>query len=141
MTGLKKLLALIASGEKVPKIGGLPVLVDNARYTNASTGKWDDYVSDSNYFLTGWYDTETTGNKSYTLGKVGVNGIQYPYARWFNDKTGNLVDYWSPDLLSDRTFSTPGQFVVATVYKPTAADYFLRDNTNQRYVFKGKNVT
>lgn len=124
----------------IKTISGLPVLVDNARYTNAYTGKWNSYVVDSNYFLTGWYDTGTTTTKSYTLGAVGRN-VTYPYARWFNDKTGELVDFWAPNLASNRTVNSPGRFIIATVYKATAAEYFIKNNTSGTYVFKGKNVT
>lgn len=137
MTGLKKLLALIASVEKVPTIGGLPVLIDNARYA-FKNGTFDDYTSDDDYFLTGWYDTGSTESKGYVLEKVDTP-INLT-ARWFDDKSGKSIDYWSAKSASQNTFSSKGQYIIASVYKPIAELFYLYDSTNQRYVFKGKNV-
>lgn len=141
MTGLKKLLALIASGKKVPMIDGLPVLVDNAMFS-AANGKWDNYTETELYFLTGWYDTETNGaQKDYTFGPAGETNVSANMtARWFNDKDATSVDYWRPFDAGEKKIITYGRFIIATVYKPTAADYYLYNNTDKRYVFKGKNV-
>lgn len=142
MTGLKKLLALIASHEKVQTIGGLPVLVDNARFP-ASNGQWNSYETSESHFLTGWYDTGTIGTqKTYTFGPAGeASASGYMTARWFDDKDAISVDYWRPFDDKEKTIITLGRFIVATVYKPTAAGFYLYNNTDGKYVFKGNNVT
>lgn len=120
--------------------GGIPVLVDDARYS-ASNGAFSSYTTDSNYFLTGWYDTGSTGTKRYDFGPANGSGISaYMAARWFDTKTANSVDYWRPNDFRVKTVDTLGQFVVATVYKPTASTYYLYNQTNGVYLFKGKDV-
>ena len=142
LSALKKLLMVSATSEKEKKIGGIPVLIDNARFA-AGSGNADAYTTDKDYFITGWYDTGSNGSKSYTFGSVQIpvgESIDYPYGRWFNDKDSNSVDFWSANLSSVRTFSTEGQFILATVYKQTASKFYLFNNTADEYIFKGNEV-
>lgn len=128
-------------------IGGLIVLMDNVLY-KIRDYKWDEQlVEDSNYFLTGWYDSGSTGSKSYSARVQPKSGNNGAYIRYFNDKTATSYDYWaitegeSYDHDGVRTFSTGGRYVIASIYKPYAADSYLYDNTNGIYIYKGKNVT
>lgn len=119
-------------------IGGLPVLIDNFRYS-AQNGPFDGTGTiDIDYFITGWYDSGSTGSKQYRYAQDA--NADYMTTRWFNDITARSVDYWRPNKSSEKTFSSLGQFIVATIYKATAANFYLFDVTNGRYIFKGKNV-
>lgn len=144
MTGLKKLLQWKAAQPKEKFIGGLPVLIDNAFY-GSGNGTADSVITDSDYFITGFFDTESTGEKSYTYSMI-ERGSTSTYMRAFNDQAGASVDYWGngelpENLPKTRTISCAGQFIAFSVYKPTAADTYMYDNTNARYVFNGRNVT
>lgn len=119
--------------------GGLPVLIDNYRYS-PQDGPFDSSGTvDSEYFIAGWYDSGSTGSKRYRYAMDAH--ADYMTTRWFIDITAQSVDYWRPNKTSEKTFSSPGQFIAATIYKATAADFYLFDVTNNRYIFKGKNVT
>lgn len=126
----------------LPTIGGLPVLLDNAALNGGTSVKWnEDYSVDNDYFVTGWYDTGSTTSKNYRFAGVKRRGSLYNYLRWYNDKTGNNVDYWGANNDSEKVITnTPGRFVVATVYKPKAADFYLYCDTDQRYIIRGSNV-
>lgn len=118
--------------------GGLPVLIDNARY-NSGNGKFDEYVTDPDFFLSGWYDTGDSLTKSYTYN--GLNADIAACFRIFNDKNSTNYDWWGISKFSDRTLSTAGRYIVIPIRKVQADISFMYDNTNQRYIFKGKNVT
>ena len=123
-------------------IGGLYVYADNSRYYDYLDTTVDANVStDSDYFLTGFYDTGSESPKSLTVSCLTHEG--HVCARIFNDKTASSVDYWNIATGSDaRTYTTlGGRYIMATVYKPRAADFYIYDNTNQRYIVKGSNVT
>jgi hypothetical protein len=144
MTGLKKLLALIASGEKVPTIGGLPVLFDNAVLIGTNNKINDRVEPQEGYFVSGWFDTGSVTSKSYTHPSVPQpDGLADTIRmRFYNDKEASSVDYWGmTSATPTRTFTSAGQYVVVTLKKDTAADFYLYDNTNQKYVCKGANVT
>lgn len=129
----------ILTQEHVKMIGGLIVLIDNFRYS-AQNGTFDGSGTiDSNYFIAGWFDTGSTSSKSYRW--VQDANADYMVARWFNDISARSVDYWRLNKGSEKVFSSAGRFIAATIYKPTAANYFLFDSTNNRYVIRGKNVT
>ena len=124
----------------VKTIGGLPVLIDNA-YLKAGTQPIDVNIgTGSDFFITGWFDTESSGSKSYDL-SASYCDADWLYIRWFSDYGTTPIDYWGYNKWSIRTVSTSGRFVAASVYKPFAARYYIYDNTNQRYIFKGKNAT
>lgn len=131
----------IFKGSSIPNfIDGIPVLFDNARYA-AQNGAFNNFESSSDYFLTGWFDTGSTGSKQYEFGPANANTVSaYMAARWFDSKTGNSVDYWRPNDFNVKTVDSAGQFIVATVYKPTASTFYLYDKTNGVYLFKGKDV-
>lgn len=123
----------------IKTIGGLPVLIDNFRYS-AQNGTVDGSGTiDGDYFIAGWFDTGSTSSKDYRFVQ-DANG-DYMAARWFNDISARSVDYWRPNKGSEKVFSSAGRFIAVTIYKPTAANYFLFDSTNNRYVISGKNVT
>ena len=119
-------------------IGGLPVLVDNTYFLSGTKPIDTSIGTGPDFFITGWFDTESSGSKSYDLS--ASNCDEWIYIRWFSDLGTTPVDYWGYNKWSGRTVSTPGRFIAASIYKPFAADYYIYDNTNQRYVFKGKNV-
>ena len=116
----------------IKTIGGLPVLIDNAKY-NSGNGKYNERLTiDSNYFITAWFDTETSDQKKYDLFTISGNPM---YIRFYNDINATSVDYWSNGI-----FVTYGRFVASTVFKPKAEDFYLYCTTQQRYIIKGKNV-
>ena len=120
-------------------IGGLIVLYDNARYAS-SNGKIDSYEIDTDYFLTGIYDTGSTGSKSYTYTRH-PDIAKNPTFRLFNDITATSYDYWSASGSDTRTLTTGGRYIVFPIKKSLASTSYMYDNTNGRYVFKGKDVT
>lgn len=123
----------------VKTIGGLPVLIDGYRYS-PSDGPFDGAgTSDSDYFITGWFDSGSASTKRYSLQEdLQANNLT---VRWFNDRSVTSVDYWRPNKSGIKNFSSAGIFIAATVYKPTAANYYLYNRDTGKYVFKGKNVT
>jgi hypothetical protein len=128
----------------VRTIGGLPVLIDNA-ILSGSNNKWNQRVEPSDaYFVTGWFDTGATGKKSYTFPYQPANGDGDGYyrLRLYDDPTELSVDYWGVNgtVGQLRTFTSLGRYIIVTVYKATAADFYIYNNTNNRYVCKGKNV-
>ena len=125
----------------VRTIGGLPVLIDNARLMQYNGTINERIATDADYFVTGWFDTGSTASKSYTITNIYAPGGGYVYMRPYNDKDGTSVDYWDIGRSgATRTVTTAGRFIVTTVYKATAANFYIYDNTNNRYVCKGKNV-
>ena len=55
------------------------------------------------------------------------------------------TDYWGNSAPADytpriRTETLPVRYIAISIHKSTAADMYMYDNTNQRYVFKGDNV-
>ena len=123
--------------------GGIIVGKDNLLFPRQN-GLITDTSADSGYFLTTVYDTGDTGSKSYTASIFG-NAPLYCSARYFNDLTGTSVDYWTfistgSQSSATRTYNSVGRYIVATVYKPIASQFYIYDNTNGRYVFKGSAV-
>lgn len=129
----------------VTHYGGLPVYMDNAYFETAQGKKpISNYASDPNWFITGWYDTGDTETKSYTLLKLATQ-IHDAAWRLYNNKTGDTCINWWPSCSSQEekafTYSTAGQLILFSVYKPRAADMYLYCNTTGKYIFKGNNVT
>ena len=122
-------------------IGGLYVYADNSRYYSYAYGTADENVTtDSDYFITGFYDTGSETSKNYTVPMLTHDGNVC--MRMFNDKTAACIDYFNIARAEEtRTFDASGRYIMVSVYKPRAADFYIYDNTNQRYVVKGSNVT
>ena len=62
--------------------------------------------------------------------------------RVFNDMSASSID-WGP-LVSSTPITwnnISGRYMTATVYKPNIDNFFIYNNTDQCYVYKGKNVT
>lgn len=129
-------------------IGGLPVLIDNASYGSGNNA-YNSYTSVNDYFITGWFDTGDSSSKSYTYPYMRIVNNTPCNIRLFNDKTATSYDYWGAGTVHEdylenhttRTITSGGRYIACSVYKPTAADFYIYDNTNQRYICKGKNVT
>lgn len=146
-SSLKRLLFLCAAIPPAEQtIGGIKVLVDNCQYRQGNH-KWNEStLEDESFFLTGWYDTGSEGEKSYTAKTQYKKTDVGQFVRFFNDQDADSVDYWSitagdsyPD--GTRTFTSEGRYIIAPIYKEWAADSYIYDNTNNRYVFKGSNIT
>ena len=123
-------------------IGGLYVYADNSIYGAVSEHQYvnDGIVSNSDYFITGFYDTGSESEKSYSISCTPNDA--YALVRIYNDKTGVDVVYkYINQNYEIRTFTATGRYIMSTVYKPNAANFYIYDNTNQRYVVKGANVT
>jgi len=121
-------------------IGGLPVLINNFRFSAGNGSISANGEADPDYFITGWYDTGSTGSKSYRF-CVGGTYAYNMTARWYNDKTGSSYDFWVPNQGSERDFSGGGRFIAWSLKKSEAANMWLYDTTNNKYVIKGINVT
>lgn len=127
----------LIKGEDVPdKVGDFPVLVDNAIYDR--NGLVFDTIAAEGYCLIGPFDTGSAESKSFTCKQVPSSGA----FRIFNNLSSNSYDYWyvSGNENTPRTLTTSGRYVVYPIKKSEADDAYMYDNTNQRYVFKGKNV-
>lgn len=128
-------------------IGGLLVYKDNSVYAASSTATVNEEItSNDDFFLTGFYDTGSDAEKSYS---ITCNPL-YPYnnetpyystIRFFSEKTGVSHSYHVSQTYAVRTFTTSGRYIMCSVYKPNAANFYIFDNTNNRYVVKGSNVT
>ena len=127
-----------------PTIGGLPVWMDNSRYTS-SDGAADSVVIDSDFFLTGVVDAGSPDFKSYTVTRF--HSSTNAALRLFNDVSATSVDYWtimrtdiSPGDTNIYGFNSFGRYIIMSIYKPVAADFYLKD-ANGNYLIKGSNVT
>lgn len=126
-------------------IGGIPVLIDNAYLPNRN-GTIADLVADNRFFITGFFDTGSTSSKSYTYWQLHKpDDMSSHWAmRFFNDIEQRSVDYWGVSTAQSafaRTISSAGQFIAFSILKSEAANVYMFDNTNNRYLFKGLNVT
>ena len=124
---------------------GIPVWKDNAYYSTGGRVPANSFISDPNWFITGYYDTGSTSSKSYRWLNVGRQTFDTALL-FFNtlDGTTNAVDWWPSASggsgQSTMTFNCAGQYILFSVYKPRAADIYLYCNTLARYIFKGNNV-
>ena len=123
--------------------GGIVVWKDNLLFPREN-GLITGTTSDDRYFLTTIYDTGDTGSKSYTASLFG-NAPLMCSARYFNDLTSISADYWTfigtaAQSSDTRTYNSVGRYIVATIYKPIANQFFIYDNTNNRYIVKGNAV-
>lgn len=143
---LKRLLFLSAAMPKGPKkIGGIPVLYDNAAYP-ANGGYVEDYIEDEAFFITGVWDTGSTSSKSVTYRRYTntLTGGGNTGWRSFNDLSARCAGDWTiSGVDGDRTVSASGRFVLYTVCKAKAADAFMYYTVDgvKHYLFKGDNVT
>ena len=126
------------------EFGGIIVARDNLFFPR-NNGLITGTDTDSDFFLTEIFDTGSTESKSYTAALFG-NLPRYASCRYFDDLTATSADYWTfistgSQASDTRTYSSVGRYIVATIYKPLADKFFIYDNTNGRYVFKGSSVT
>ena len=145
-SGLKKLVFFNAAIPHVKTIGGLSVQYDNAYYESGNKAV-GIYATDSRFFITVAFDTGSSASKSYTMPqyKKTQYGLSVDaYCRWFDDLDSVSNDYWGITTSgsgTSRTFRSAGRYIVACVLKEEADNFYIYDNTNERYVCKGKNVT
>lgn len=137
MTGLRKLLAVMAA--KPASENGFPVFRDGCYFTSSNAKANAAIIENDDCYLAGPFDTQSESSKSYTIGGIenGAGGLSM-YVRYFNDLESVSVDNW---VIKPRTFTSPGRYIIFSIYKPVEDDMYLYDNTNSRYIFKGKNVT
>lgn len=127
-----------------PTYGGIPVYIDNKYFASSSRQRIIDALPSEDFFLAGPFDTGSTGSKQMTYTQIyaGTEAAFY----LFNDLTGESVDYWTcwgssqPSAGRTKTVNTPGQYIVTSVLKSRAADFFMKD-ANGNYIVKGNNVT
>lgn len=130
---------------RIKTIGGIPVLFDNAYYRTGN-GKINSFLTDNRFFITVAFDTGSTASKSYTMSQFNRNAysIEFDaYSRWFDDLQGTSKDYWGMTTASSNTsrnLTSYGRYIVACVLKAEAGGFYIYDNTNQRFICKGKNV-
>lgn len=131
---------------KFKTYGGLPVYIDNAcfRYRN---GLVTDYVTDSNFFITGPFDSGSTGSKVYTISRYPetASGGVTPAFRPYDDLTATSIDYWAIGSSNNptRSVTTAGRYLLVPMPKAKAANMYMQVKVGDVYVyiFKGKNVT
>ena len=134
---LRRLLELRAAIPATDE--GLPVFLDGRYYTSSNGKANAGTVENEDCYLAGPFDTGSESSKSYTIGGIenGAGGLSM-YVRYFNDLEATSVDNW---VIKPRTMNSPGRYIIFSIYKPAEDDMYLYDNTNSRYIFKGKNVT
>lgn len=117
---------------------GIPVLIDNAKFRNTdSNGTIDDIVEDSRYIIAGWFDTGTTGKKTYSWLIEGEG-----YVRVFDDKSGVSTAYFSSHEGIARwtqTIATTGRYVAFCMRRDKANTAYMKNG--DLYLFKGKDVS
>ena len=127
-------------------IGGIVVWRDNCAVIGNGTLA---AVSDNTDFFLALVDTGTNGQKAYAMFRQYVPGVEsgkWPAARFYNDLSASSVDYWSAwtsnpsHVAVDYTFSSYGRYILASVCKQYAADFYIRYQ-NGVYLIRGKNVT
>ena len=127
-----------------PSYGGIPVYIDNKYFASNSGQKISQALSSEDFFLAGPFDTGSTSSKRMTYTKIYASTEAAFYL--FNDLEGNSVDYWSnwgtgqPSAGTTATVNTPGRYIVTSVLKSRAGDFFMKD-ANGDYIVKGNNVT
>lgn len=123
--------------------GGLPVLFDNA-YLPHGNNVYDATTADSEWFVTGWFDTGSPGSKKYTVYQPLLDST-WVDLKLFDDKSGRSVDYWSINNKADRnqwhrTFTSYGQHIICSIKKADAARSWCYCHTTGEFVFKGEAV-
>ena len=141
MADLMQIRRLILAQGHTRYIGGLPVLVNNARF-GSGNGTISDVQTDSDYFITGFFDSGDSASKSYTYTNNPYDSAKPTYMRLYNDIAAKSYDYWSCAHASDptRNIKSGGRFIAFSVLKSLATGMYMYDNTNGVYVFKGLNV-
>ena len=128
----------------IPKIGGLPILMNNAYYKPANSTKMSDVVHDTNYVIVGPFDTGSSAGKDYTIKSMPmIADSVYCIMRAFNDLSEKSYVYfgYSPQEPDTRSLTGfPGRYFTITLPKALAPNFYMYDNTNKRYVCKGSNV-
>lgn len=123
--------------------GGLPVLIDNA-FLPHGNNVYDAVTEDSEWFVTGWFDSGSTGSKKYTVYKPALD-TAWADIKFFNDKTSKSADYWSMNNRTysynfHRTFTSVGQYIICSIKKTDAARSWCYCHTTGEFIFKGEEV-
>ena len=128
----------------IPKIGGLPLLMNNAYYKSGDGTKTSNVVHDTDYVIVGPFDTGSTAGKNYTIKTMPmVTDNSHCIMRAFNDLSSNSFLYLGYSQQGQDTYSVtgfPGRYFTITLPKMLAPNFYMYDNTNKRYVCKGSNV-
>lgn len=130
------------SGGGGKTIGGLPVLINNAHYNN-SNGLIDaGVIDDPDFAILGPFDTVNSNKKTCTIKSAPApTGMNYAFLRVYNDLAAKSGSCYSVTVAGEsRTVAITGRFLVVSVKKSEAANFFIHDDTNDRYVCKGSNV-
>lgn len=122
--------------------GGIPVYINNVYYNNTNDKTDGDTKQNTEYFVAGPFDTGSTGQKTYTIKTVTAPGTVQAFLRVFNDLTANSTDCFGLSREdATRTLSIWGRYLFVTVEKAKANEFFIHDDTNNRYICKGRSVT
>ena len=126
------------------KIGGLPVFYNDSFYIATNTKICNKVKYDSDFFITGIFDTGSEGSKNYTARLIPYSGANGGFIRFYNDLDDTSVSYQNISVgygtNSTVTFDAAGRYMVATVYKSEAANFYIYDNTNSYYICKGNSI-
>lgn len=127
-----------------PQYGGLPVFMDNCYYP-VSNGYADSVESDEDFFLVLVDFGSSASNRNLTVTRFGTP--TRAALREFSNDSSYSVDYWTimrtdmqPGAISTMTLETGVRYLIFSVYKQYAADFYLK-YTNGDYIIKGNNVT
>lgn len=127
-----------------PSYGGIPVFIDNKYFRSNAGLKVSEALDSDDYFLAGPFDTGSTSSKQMTFTRIYATNEAALYL--FNDITLASVDYWAcwgssyPQAGTTKTGNSPGQYIITSVLKSRAGDFWIKD-ANGNYIVKGNNVT
>lgn len=127
----------------IPKIGGLPLLMNNARYNVNNDRKTASTTHDENYVVVGPFDTGASASRSYTIKTMPMITDTIPcMLRVYNDLSAVSLNNYTISTTGDTRTITglAGRYFTVTLPRMLAPNFYMYDNTNNRYVCKGSNV-
>lgn len=117
-----------------------PIILDNFTYGTLNYKYNENLIADNAFCILGMFDTGYETKKSYSIVAQQPHG-NYMRLRMFNDKSAASVDWGVFTSTNVVTWNLSGRYIAVSVYKPILDDFYIYNNTDQYYVYKGKNVT
>ena len=149
---LIELRRMMMANQTLPRqtYAGIPVLIDNYYYSNPLGALNENGTINSNYFMTGIFDTGDCNTKTYSYNSIYIPSgniycrIYDTISDIYNSNSNNhyyIISSTTSNYSYSRIESWEGRFICFPVYKPWATSLFLHDDTNNLYWFKGPSVT
>jgi len=126
--------------------GGIPVFTDNAYFaTGVGRLRPTAVTYDPDWFIAGYFDSGTTDAKSLTWKKVKRPGHDAAMMIYTDRDADAIAADWWPTATgtsdADMTYNVKGRYVLFSVYKPRAGEFYMKNNATSQYIFKGNDVT